>query len=209
MPRKPIFLTRCSSLRSSAGSVIEMLAIGNRRVGRVRGVLSGPVVVGAVGVALELVVRVAEQGHAVAAVEDLGADAIEVHVLEALDRIPAAGAADRIAAAGELLVLLGRDAGVAEAGRVERAQRLTGEEIPRLPVVLVDQVRRPVAELAPACASSTGRAVRARGNLLKVPGWPSVPSFPSLAVLYGYAGNLSPSGGAGTSKAFTIPQRIP
>jgi hypothetical protein len=59
-----------------------------------------------------------------------------------------AGTADRIAAARELLVLLRRDAGVAETGRVERAEPLTGEEIPRLPIVLVDQVWRPVAELA-------------------------------------------------------------
>src|ERR1700704_5638515 len=90
----------------------------------------------------------AEQGHAIAAVEDLGADAVEVHVLEALDRIPTAGAADRIATTRKLLVLLGRDAGIAEAGRVERAEPLTGKKISRLPVVLVDQVRCPVAELA-------------------------------------------------------------
>src|SRR5262249_54758720 len=83
-----------------------------------------------------------------AAVENLGADAVEIHVLEALDRVPAAGAADRIAAPRELFVLLGRDAGVAEAGRVEWAEPLTDEEIPRLPVQLVDEVWRPVAELA-------------------------------------------------------------
>jgi hypothetical protein len=100
-----------------------------------------------VGVALEFVVRVTKQGHAIAAVEDLGADAVEVHVLEALDRIPTAGATDRITAARELLVLLGRDTGVAKAGRVERAEPLTGEEISRLPVVFVDQVWRPVAKL--------------------------------------------------------------
>ena len=44
-------------------------------------------------------------------------------------------------------MLLRWDAGVAEAGRVERAEPLTGEEIPCLPVVLVDQVWRPVTEL--------------------------------------------------------------
>src|SRR5215475_1713601 len=124
--------------------------IGDRKQARrrIRSVVRRPVVVGTVGVALERVVRVAEQGHTVAAVEDLGADTVEVHILEALDRIPTAGAADRITAPGELLVLLGRNAGVAEAGRVKRAEPLTGEEIPRLPVVLVDQMWRPVAELA-------------------------------------------------------------
>src|SRR5262249_35696395 len=116
--------------------------------GRVRGVVMRPVVVGAVGVALESVVRVAEHSHAVATVENLGADTVEIHVLEALDRVPATRAADRIAAAGELLVLLGRDASVAEAGRVEWAQSLTDEEIPRLPIQLMDEVWRPVAELA-------------------------------------------------------------
>src|SRR5215510_11194907 len=90
----------------------------------------------------------AEQGHAIAAVENLGADTVEVHVLEALDWIPTAWAADRIATARKLLVLLGWDAGVAEAGRVERTQPLTGEKISRLPVVFVNQVRRPVTELA-------------------------------------------------------------
>src|SRR5260370_38906097 len=109
-------------------------------LGRIRGVVRRPVVVGTVAVALELVVRMADQAHAIAAVEDLGADAVEVHVLEALDRIPTAGAADRIGTTRKLLVLLGWDAGVAEAGRVERAEPLTGEKISRLPVVLVDQV---------------------------------------------------------------------
>ena len=130
----------------SAGSVIEMLATGNRRFGRVRGVLGGPVVVGAVGVALELLVGMAEQRHAEAAVEDLGAEAVEVHVLQALDGVPAARPAHRVAAPRELLELLGRDAGAAEAGRVERPQRLADQEIAGLAVVLVLQVRRAVAE---------------------------------------------------------------
>src|SRR5262249_30786445 len=75
-------------------------------------------------------------------------NAVESHVLEALDRVPTAGAADRIATAGELFVLLGRDAGVAEAGRVEWAQSLTDEEIARLPIQLMDEVWRPVTKLA-------------------------------------------------------------
>src|SRR5262249_3510126 len=115
--------------------------------GRVRGVIVCPVVVGAVGIALERVVRVAEYGHAVAAVKDLGTNAVEVHVLQALDRIPATRAADRIATAGELFQFLGWDASAAETRRVERTEPLTDEEISRLPVVLVDEVWRPVAEL--------------------------------------------------------------
>src|SRR5439155_23038207 len=112
----------------------------------VGGVVGGSIVVGAVGVALELLVGVAEQRHDKTAVEDLGAQAVEVHVLEALDGVPRTGAAHRIAAFGELLQVLGRDAGTAEAGRVERAQWLADQEIAGLAVELVLEVWRPVTE---------------------------------------------------------------
>ena len=119
---------------------------GEQALGRVRGVLGGPVVVGAVSVALELLVGMAEQRHAVAAVEDLGAEAVDVHVLQPLDGVPAAGSAHRVAATRELLEVLGRNAGAAEAGRVERPQRIADQEVAGLAVELVLQVRRAVAE---------------------------------------------------------------
>lgn len=43
-------------------------------------------------------------------------------------------------------MFLGWDAGIAEAGGVERAQSVTNEEVPRLPIVFVDEVWRAVAK---------------------------------------------------------------
>ncbi len=107
-----------------------------------------PVVVGAVGVALEGVVRVAEEGHAIAAVEDFSANPIGLHVLEALARVPTARAAHGIAAAGELFVFLGWDAGVAKASGIEGAEAFTDDEVPGLPLVFVNEVWGSVPEFA-------------------------------------------------------------
>src|SRR5262249_27831222 len=110
-------------------------------------VFGGPVVVGAMRIALELLVRVTEQRHTVAAVENLGGEAVGVHVLESLDRVPTAGSTHRVATSGELFELFGRDAGTAETGWIERPQRLAHQKIAGLTVELVLQVGRTIAEL--------------------------------------------------------------
>src|SRR5262245_23025173 len=91
------------------------------------------------GVALELLVRVAEQRHAVAAVEDLRLHAIEGHVLQALRRVPGAGAAGGVSALHELVALQWRHARGTKASRVEGPQRLADQEVALAPIDLVDK----------------------------------------------------------------------
>src|SRR3972149_4881553 len=84
---------------------------GDEPFGGVGRVLRRPIVVGAVGVALKLLVRVAEQRHAVAAVEDLHAEAVQVHVLQPLRRVPASRPAGGGGGGSQLGHLLPRPAG--------------------------------------------------------------------------------------------------
>src|SRR5437870_161196 len=112
-----------------------LFGIGHRDVGHweealrsVRGVFAGPIVVGAVRVAVELLVGVAEDGHAEAAVEDLGLHAVQIHVLEPLNGVPGAWTAYGIAAFAEFLEVLGWDAGAAQAGWIEGPEWRADEE---------------------------------------------------------------------------------
>src|SRR5207248_6033273 len=107
-----------------------------RGIGRVFG---RPIVVGAVGIALEGLIGVAEERHTEAAVEDLSAETIEIHVLQALGRVPTARPADGVAAPAELLELGRWNARATETGLVEGAQRFAGAEITGVAVGFVNQ----------------------------------------------------------------------
>jgi hypothetical protein len=109
--------------------------------------LAEPAVVCVEAGALQVAVGHPEQAHAEARVQHLGVDAVELLVLDALDRVPAARPRGLVALVEQLLELLARTPGREPARDRERRRALRDEEVARaLAALVLDHLRRALAE---------------------------------------------------------------